>query len=617
MSYSDFNLAVDPFIPVNDGAGRNWLTLSGFLAFDRAARIDHPMAALNTPLLMLVTALAQHQQDAIGGVSAKSLQNALLKGDGFDYAWLQSPKLDGLNLFGDAAFMQVPQHWAVASGVEFRSAEGLFRPFRTEGGKALRLPVNRIKAVCRACAATALFFKNSFTAPMAQYWGRSGVAGLLVVMHQVVKDRFYDLPLSVALNLTVDGTPEDYPWQSGEATLIDAICAAPSSKLTQSAALLPLVRAQRLEEPTTSGTCDCCGRQHQPLISQFREIGEPTAFGSLDESLRDRILVVASKASVARALIGITTETTDTSENETKDKKKEAAFRGAKLFTMMYADVEIRRHPSVPYFLSKEGKQVPVIHSEGIDDATQMSPTWTRLTNILARGSMPTLKNLSSTDASISGLSRAVKKKIAHQLYTIVAESGTNPSPKYIADDTYSILYADDSIQNTEDICIVVEKLADTTRDLIYIIAASAAFLFKEVVVEHDSIGLKSDSFLNPTGTAKRLASVRTAAAHLWASAFISVNQAAQETREDVDALKTIDSMIEKQIAVLESTARVLWSVIEKMEYAGDLSARDLYRQARATKEFNKQMAMLLKKRFESDVALTSPETPASQLQEI
>lgn len=577
MSQLPFNLVVDAFIPINTGERREWVTLPYLLAMKTPARIDHPMSALNTPLLMMVTALTQHQQDAIGGFSRDQIHAALADGSELTYQWLDKPLKTGLDLFGDAAFMQIPEQWVKAvvaasnpkSPFATRSPEGLLKPFRTDGGKALRLPKNRIDGICPSCAATALFFKNSFTTPMAQYWGRSSVAGMLVVMHQAIKGRAFDMPLTVALNLTSNEKFEDYPWHSGEESLLKAICTPVDNKLTQSASLLPLIRAQRLVEPTETGTCDCCERSDQHLITKYYEIGEKTLFGALS---------VEEKISISENAI-------------VKDEVDGKVYTGKNILSSMYADINSRRHPNVPFCYDKEGKHSPIVHSEGFDDPTQQAPTWTRFSEILAKGSMPTMQNLETTKATVRGLKKAVARQIAQQLYTIVPESGTNPNPKFIADDTYSFICTDDSLHITENIRKVVQEVTIATGELIQIISDSIAFLFKEVNIDHDSLNLRSDSFLNPNGTAKRLASVRTAAAHLWNDAFIQINRTADEIRGNTDISNDYESITLKQITALEASAKMMWKMVEKTEFSRQSDARDLYRQSRASKNFSKLMA--------------------------
>lgn len=601
MPTCDFNLARDAIFPVNDGVRRRWMSLPELLTLDIAARIDHPVSALNTPLMMLVVALTQHQQDAVGGVRAREIQVALTKACGFSYPWLSKPIPDGLGMFDEGAFMQVPDAWVIGvksdaaakkpkpNTFEARKPEGLFKPFRLGSAKGLRLPLDRINAICPACASVALFLKNSFTAPMSQYWGRSAVAGSLVVLHQAVKGRAYDLPLSVALNLSAkkpDQVTEVYPWHAGENSLIDAICAPAEQKLFRSASLLPMVRAQRLIAPTETGTCDCCGRHAQALVTQYYEIGEKTLFAALPDPARE---LIAAAAATAGGMAGASMGDVD---NEEGGGKKKGAYAGAKILALMYADFETRRHPNLPYVMNKDGKRVSVIHSNGIGEATHQAPTWTRLTEIFGKNSLDTTANFLSTDANVRGLKAAVAIRIAQQLYTIVPENGTNPGPKYIADDTYSLLYANDSVHTAQDIGAIVSQVALATRELIDVLVSSIANLFKEIEIGEKTIGLRASSAksLNPIGNAKRLVSIRTAATQLWDDAFTFVNQAAVELRncdpEDIQS----DPIIADKIARLEAVAKALWKMIEKTEFSGPSDARDLYLQARASKEFHKQM---------------------------
>lgn len=579
-----FNLAVDPFISINDGRGRRWISLSELLTLKAPARFDHPVAALNTPLMMLVIALTQHQQDALGGVKAEDIQAALKKGAGFSYKGLDAPRTEGLSLFGDAAFMQIPEQWANAVGVAPRKTEGLLKPFRADGGKGLRIFANRIDAICPACAALSLFFKNSFTTPMAQYWARSAVAGVLVVLHQAVSGRAYDLPLSIALNLKSESRFEPYPWHAGASSLIDAICAPADEKLTDSASLLPLIRAQRLIAPETTGTCACCGRADQPIVTKYYEVGEKTLFSALDDADRERVksaVVAAGEASGA--------DDGGVDEGDGGGKKG-GGYSGAKLLGMMYADFESRIHPNVPYTISKDKRRVPVVHSEGIGDATRQYPSWTRFHEILAENSMKTKFNFMSTRPSMKALKAAAEVRIAQQLFTIVPESGTNPTPKYIADDTYSLLYASDTVRSAQDIGIIVGAITTATRELIDAIVSAIACLFKEVDIGLDNISLRSRSAngLNPIGSAKRLASVHTAAAELWDTAFLLVNMAAEEIHRDGATTPTITS---NSISALEARAKSLWKQVEKTEFSSLADARELYLQARASKEFHKQIA--------------------------
>lgn len=580
MEKLDFNLARDPFVPVKIGGERRWLTLSEVATLEDPALVDHPVAALNTPLMMLVVALVQYQQDHQGGIDVADIRNVIRGSSSAPFLWAKGgAKESGLGLFGSDAFMQIPQSWVDSSKGAISSVTSLFRPLRSDAGKALRLADHHISSICPACAATGLFFKNQFTTPMAQYWGRSAVAGLLVVMHMAVNGRGYHLPASIAMNLMAkwpseklsQGKAEQFPWVGEETALIKAISAPPDRKVSRSASLIPLVRAQRLCEPHTYGTCDCCGRADMPLVTGYYEIGEKSLFAGLDNGVKSEI-------SRAVALSGSSVD---------DDTGEKGPYSGVKIFARMYEDAATRRHPNVPYRDNKDGVRVPVIHSETYEDATQSLPSWVRLQDVFGRDSMPLKANLFGSGGG--RIDSVLNRRIAHLFYTIVPESGTNPNPKYIADESYSLLFTEDTLSQVEDVSLMAKEIVQGTRELIDILVRSTSTLFKDVEIGDKTIGLKVDAKkgMNPLGNTKRLPSIRSAVASLWDEAFLLLNEAAAEVKMlGEDSEEDGVAIAKRKLLQLEDSVRDAWKKIEAVEFGSTFGARDLYLQARASKEF-------------------------------
>lgn len=444
---SRYPLFTTPLFPVTTPAeGRRWLTLREMLALPAPdARISHPYAYLDMVYQSLAAALTQllfNGSDLQPSARQAVVEDQLpLSDELLDALFADAEKLQGFDLLGTSAFLQVPRPLLVKKlkgGVVHLPAEpisGLFSPFLSRSSedstaKGLRQLVH-MDYCCPACATAGVMSTQLFSPSMAQYWGRSQTSGSLYFWLSV--EGPFSLGRSVFANMAPKQALEDqddemFPWvaDNAERNGLDAAGYPPFARLFESDDLLeatiyrqlPFVRGVRLDNPVSRDrVCDLCGQVAPWGFKQFYLMPEPM----LREALPAGRGPVDAKGKPAAA--GILSRRV-----EPNVRHPALAYAPRKTKAPVAEDFQSDDDTA-------QGAFLPVSQRQDAANVDGLRPTWINVEGML--GEMTTA-NRPLVLQQMAVFSRHVT---SYQLtvFAVNAESSTNPNPHSVISEQYGI----------------------------------------------------------------------------------------------------------------------------------------------------------------------------------
>ena len=404
MNYSIYS---EPLFPVRNRInGKELLSLQEIIARDDLLGLDYPMQLINVFGRFLLAGLLEAALSSKKISLDKNTWNTLVNNQAWPDECIQAIKNppDGFNLFGDVAFLQIPNEIFEEKDPK-KPIEQLLQPFQVSGDttKGLRQGGERINCLCPSCALVGLYAQHFYTAAISKYWSTSAVNSALLFSPLILNG---SLRATLALHLInadrhrymVDRkqlSQENFkpmPWMPDDGLSSDRL--APNHTLPLEKwlnpeqqrghladAWLPFVRAMRLsyEEVDYSGKCDFCGSLISPQkirVNGFYAKDEQAIFQKLSNPVKK---IYIEKTASYKAKF------------KTKDDEKDKKTSALTLNRLYRQEL---RHPVLAY-RNINGEKARLLTEGFKNNYTNRKPNWADLFALKDEGKPILLKQLS------------------------------------------------------------------------------------------------------------------------------------------------------------------------------------------------------------------------------
>jgi hypothetical protein len=388
MNYSIYS---EPLFPVRNRAnGKELLSLQEIIGRDDLLGLDYPMQLINVFARFLLAGLLEAALSNKKVPLDENTWNTLVNNQPWPEECVQAIKNppDGFNLFGDVAFLQIPNE-IFEEKDQKKPIEQLLQPFQVSGDttKGLRQGGERVNGLCPSCALIGLYAQHFYTAAVSKYWSTSAVNNALLFSPVLLNG---SLRATLALHL-INADRHGYmvdkkqlsqesfktmPWVPDN---FSAVRLAPNHPLPLEKwlnpeqqrghladAWLPFIRAVRLtyEEVDHAGKCDFCGNLISPQqirVNGFYAKDEQAVFEKISEQVKE---IYIEKTALYKAKF------------KTKDEEKNGKQPSAFTFNRLYR--QELRHPALAY-RNINGEKARLLAEGFKNNYTNCKPHWAEL----------------------------------------------------------------------------------------------------------------------------------------------------------------------------------------------------------------------------------------------